>query len=242
MHPRKARKGGQWRIAELATLAGTTPRAIRLYHKEGLLPEAEHTDSGYRRYGSADLASLIGVRRLRSPGFSVDQIRQLLSSGEPADFPAAVEAIKAHLGRQIKQLQAATRVIDQIRTESVAERELYARLAPKLRAALDAGADPDPDALHVAPLSGHLEKLQSNAQWPQLRQRLKSLRDSPLGANDLEQLAAQLAAILPAELLPDQLADPVIPTILLGGRFSRQQIDVLHRAGEMQREKRRRRR
>lgn len=84
MHPRKARKGGQWRIAELATLAGTTPRAIRLYHKEGLLPEAERTDRGYRRYGSADLASLMGFRRLRSLGFSVDQIRQLLSSGESA--------------------------------------------------------------------------------------------------------------------------------------------------------------
>lgn len=154
MHPRKARKGGRWRIAELATLAGTTPRA---YHKEGLLPEAERTDSGYRRYGSADLASLIGVRRLRSLGSASIRFASCSRPASPRTSRPPLKHSKLTSAGRSKQLQAATRVIDQIRTEGVAERELYARLAPKLRAPLDAAADPDPDALHVAPLSGHLE-------------------------------------------------------------------------------------
>jgi DNA-binding transcriptional MerR regulator len=236
------RREGRWRIADLVTLGGATPRAIRLYHKGRLLPEPERSESGYRRYGSADLASLIRVRRLRSLGFSLDQIRQLVSSSAPTDLPAALDELEDHLGRQVKQLQGAIRAIDEIRTEGLAERELYARLAPKVRAAIDARKDPDPEALDIAPLTTHLESLEGHAGWPLLRERLKLLRDSPLGASELEQLAGQLAAVLPAELLPDQLADPVIPTILLGGRFSRQQMEVLHRAGEIQRAKRRRRR
>ena len=39
-------------IGQLARYAGVTIKAVRHYHKVGLLPEPERDHSGYRRYRS----------------------------------------------------------------------------------------------------------------------------------------------------------------------------------------------
>ena len=232
-------RGGRWRIGELATLAGTTARAIRLYHSEGLLPEPERSESGYRLYGSADLAGLIRILRLRSLGFGIDQIRELISTAKPVGLSDALGELSSYLDQRIEELRAAIELIAQVRSEEGAERELYARLAPVLRKALETGKDVDPDAPQFAPLAERLTRLQSDDRWPALSARLRRLRDTPLAAQDFERLAKDLARVVPAGLLPDQLADPVVPTVLLGARFSKQQMEVIHRAAEIQRGKRR---
>jgi hypothetical protein len=43
-------------------------------------------------------------------------------------------------------------------------------------------------------------------------------------------VAAELARMLPAELLPDELADPAAVVLLLGARFSPAQLRCLHQA------------
>ena len=57
-------------IGELARLAGVTPKAIRHYHKVGLLREPERSEAGYRLYGAEDLLRLGRVRRLAGLGLS----------------------------------------------------------------------------------------------------------------------------------------------------------------------------
>ena len=42
-------------IGKLADYVGVTPRAIRLYHQRGLLPEPARTPGGYRVYTAADI-------------------------------------------------------------------------------------------------------------------------------------------------------------------------------------------
>ena len=218
--PAKREEPPQWQIGQLAALAATTARAIRLYEAAGLMPEPARSASGYRLYGPADLATLIRIRRLRGLGFQMEQIRALLSPEEPASLGAALAVLRDDLLRRIGALRATIEVLDGLRAEVMAgEREVYDALAPALQAALASDTDPEDTPLLV-----------------RLRERLERLRDMPAPpAVEVERLAAELAGVLPRELVPDDLADAVWPTVLLGARFSPAQLAVIHQAARIQR-------
>lgn len=55
-------------IGEAARLLGITPKAIRHYHKIGLLSEPERTASDYRLYDATALLRLQRIRRLQAMG------------------------------------------------------------------------------------------------------------------------------------------------------------------------------
>jgi DNA-binding transcriptional MerR regulator len=226
----------RWQIGQLATLAATTARAIRLYEAAGLMPEPARSGAGYRRYGPADLATLIRIRRLRGLGFQLEQIRALVSPEEPADLGAALAVLREDLLRRIEALRVTVEVLDGLRAEVVAgDREVYDALAPVLQAALAADADPEDTPL-VVRARERLAALEEDPRWPALRERLGRLRDAPgPPAGEVERLAAELAGVLPRELVPDDLADAVLPTVLLGARFSPAQLAVIHRAAQFQR-------
>src|SRR5262252_8059744 len=180
----------RWQIGQLATLAATTARAIRLYEAAGLMPEPARSGVGYRLYGPADLATLIRIRRLRGLGFQLEQIRVLLSPEEPADLGAALALLRDDLLRRVEALRATVEVLDGLRAEVVAgDREAYDALAPVLQAALASDTDPEDTPL-VVRLRERLAALDQDPRWPALRQRLGQLRDmqGPPAA-DVEQLA-----------------------------------------------------
>ena len=234
--PPERQEPPRWQIGQLATLAATTARAIRLYEAAGLMPEPARSAAGYRLYGPADLATLIRIRRLRGLGFEIEQIRALLSPEEPADLGAALAVLREDLLRRLEAMRATIEVLDGLRAEVTAgEREVYDALAPVLQAALAADADPEDTPL-VVQVRERLAALDQDPRWPALQQRLGRLRDVQAPpAGEVEQLAAGLAGILPRELVPDDLADAVLPTVLLGARFSPAQLAVIHRAAQLQR-------
>lgn len=91
-------------IGQLATYAGVTPRAVRLYHQKGLLPEPERDVSGYRRYGAEAVVELVRIRVLADAGVPLARVRELLGADE-ATFAAAVDDIDRRLRREIAQKQ-----------------------------------------------------------------------------------------------------------------------------------------
>ena len=226
----------RWQIGQLAALAATTARAIRLYEAAGLLHEPARLAGGYRLCGPADLATLIRIRRLRGLGFQIEQIRALLSPEEPADLAAALAVLREDLLRRIEALRATVEVLDGLRAEVAAgDREVYDALAPVLQAALASDTDPEDTPL-VVRARERLAALEEDPRWPALRERLERLRDAPAPpAGEIEELAQDLAGVLPRELVPDDLADAVWPTMLLGARFSPSQLAVMHRAAQIQR-------
>jgi len=234
------REKPRWQIGQLATLAATTARAIRLYQAAGLMPEPVRSDGGYRLYGPADLATLIRIRRLRSLGFQIEQIRAILSPEEPTDLGAALEVLRDDLLRRLDALRATIEVVDGLRAEVTAgEREVYDALAPALQAALSSGADPEETPLLVR-LRERLAALDQDPRWPALQERLRQLRDvQGPPAGEVDELAQELADVLPWELVPDDLADAVLPTVLLGARFSPTQLAVIHRTARIRRATRR---
>ena len=66
-------------IGELARTTATKVETIRFYEKIGLLPEPGRTSGNYRDYGAAHLARLSFIRRARDLGFTLDQVRELLT-------------------------------------------------------------------------------------------------------------------------------------------------------------------
>lgn len=66
-------------IGELAERAGCTVQIIRHYEKIGLLPKTRRTSGNRRIYSEDQATRLVFIRHSRELGFSLDDIRQLLS-------------------------------------------------------------------------------------------------------------------------------------------------------------------
>ena len=98
-------------IGQLARRTGTKAETIRYYEKIGLLAAPMRSAGNYRSYGARDLERLSFVRRARELGFSIEQIRELITFGEQSEFECSsvdslVEAHIADIGRKIRDLQA----------------------------------------------------------------------------------------------------------------------------------------
>ena len=65
-------------IGEAAKASGVTPKMIRHYEDNGLIPRTQRTLSGYRVYAAKDVHMLRFIRRARDLGFSLAEIKALL--------------------------------------------------------------------------------------------------------------------------------------------------------------------
>ena len=101
-------------IGELGKATGTKAETIRYYERIGLLASPDRTQGNYRAYGKGALARLSFIRRSRDLGFSLDQVRALLSLGDDrARDCSTVDALaRDHLAdveRKITDLEALRR-------------------------------------------------------------------------------------------------------------------------------------
>ena len=69
-------------ISQLAAYASVTVRAVRHYHKIGLLPEPQRNDSGYRTYDAAAVVRLIRINTLARSGVPLARVHELLDASE----------------------------------------------------------------------------------------------------------------------------------------------------------------
>jgi DNA-binding transcriptional MerR regulator len=67
------------RAGEVATRSGVSRKALRLYEAMGILPSAARAEAGYRVYGDDTLQLLGFVTQARRLGFSLAEIRDILS-------------------------------------------------------------------------------------------------------------------------------------------------------------------
>jgi DNA-binding transcriptional MerR regulator len=79
--------GDGMRIGELAARFGLNPKTIRYYEEIGVLPRADRSASGYRRYTRQDVERLSFIRRAKLLGLSLEEIRAILSVQAGGELP-----------------------------------------------------------------------------------------------------------------------------------------------------------
>ncbi|MEJ2767420.1 MerR family transcriptional regulator [Mycetohabitans sp. B46] len=108
-------------VSEAATRLGVTPRTLKYYEERGLATPTR-SKGRYRLYEQADLDRFARILRMRSLGFSLTAITELLKQpfeaptdgGRPHLSPAALAAWRASLATQLDILN---RRVAQVRNE-----------------------------------------------------------------------------------------------------------------------------
>lgn len=75
------------RVQEVATQVGMTPHTIRYYHKLGLLSPNRDPFNDYRRFDSDALERLRFVKRAKTLGFSLAEIREIVGMSHARKSP-----------------------------------------------------------------------------------------------------------------------------------------------------------
>ncbi|NNG21256.1 MerR family transcriptional regulator [Naumannella sp. ID2617S] len=101
-------------IGQLARYARVSVRTVRHYHQIGLLAEPERDASGYRRYGSQHVVTLIRIRTLAASGVPLARISELLDA-EPTELAGAVDEIDRELRVRINELRETRRRLARLR-------------------------------------------------------------------------------------------------------------------------------
>jgi MerR family copper efflux transcriptional regulator len=101
-------------IGEAAAAAGLSAKAVRHYEAIGLLPRASRTGSNYRMYAPNDVHTLRFIRRARSLGFSMADIKELLGLWHNRSRSSA--AVKRIASKHVDDLKRKVAELEQMVT------------------------------------------------------------------------------------------------------------------------------
>jgi DNA-binding transcriptional MerR regulator len=91
-------------IGQLAAYAGVTIKAVRHYHKVGLLEEPSRDSSGYRRYTAEHAIHLLKIKTLAEAGVPLARVRELLAA-DPDRVAIAMAEIDRGLELRVRELR-----------------------------------------------------------------------------------------------------------------------------------------
>jgi MerR family copper efflux transcriptional regulator len=86
---------------------------IRYYERHGLLPEPSRRASGYRQYSPVDVAYLRFIRRAKTLGFSLKEIKVLL--GWRVEPTVGCRDVRAQAERKLSEVDAKIRVLEEMK-------------------------------------------------------------------------------------------------------------------------------
>lgn len=112
-------------IGQVAKRSGVGIESIRFYERRGVLPKAQRSESGYRKYGEDAVRRLHFIRRAQELGFSLKEIAQLIALRVTANSNCGEVKKKAtakltEIERKIQDLQRMRAVLKEV-TEACVE-------------------------------------------------------------------------------------------------------------------------
>ena len=114
-------------IGDVAAATGIAVRNVRFYETAGLVVARGRTDAGYRLFDDEAVGRLRFIRRARSLGLGLEEIRTVLAVRDGGQPPC--RHIQQLLGERIAQVDAQLESLVALRVE-------LARLADELRNAM----------------------------------------------------------------------------------------------------------
>ncbi|WP_340148358.1 helix-turn-helix domain-containing protein [uncultured Sneathiella sp.] len=108
-------------IGALSRETGCNIETIRYYERIGLIPEPPRSNGGHRSYSRDHLRQLAFVMRSRALGFSISEIRQLLSL---MDDNNSCEQLQSITVRHLKEINRKIEELTRLRSvlESAADK------------------------------------------------------------------------------------------------------------------------
>jgi len=97
-------------IGTLAKRAGVGIDTVRYYERNGLLAARTRLASGYRRYGELEISRLRFIRRAQALGFTLKEIRELLTLSAQRDVARVKRTAQAKLADVEERIVALERM------------------------------------------------------------------------------------------------------------------------------------
>lgn len=113
--------GSSLKIGEVSKLSGVGVEALRFYERSGLLGRPARTSSGYRVYDPEVLERLDFIRRAQVLGFSLDEIKQVITERQAGHSPCA--EVREIVRRRLQELDERMREMKRYRNELAAALE-----------------------------------------------------------------------------------------------------------------------
>jgi MerR family transcriptional regulator, copper efflux regulator len=88
---------GPLTIGRLAEEVGVSIETVRYYERRQLIEAPPRSEAGYRHYGPDDVARLRFIRRAKDLGFTLTEIRELVTAGKHDSIEEVVGAAKSRL-------------------------------------------------------------------------------------------------------------------------------------------------
>jgi DNA-binding transcriptional MerR regulator len=97
------------KVSELAARSGLSPKTIRFYESEGILPPAARRENGYREYDDEDLCRVRLVAALRQLGLRLGEsgdLAAMCATGRCDDMTVALATRIAERRREVASARA----------------------------------------------------------------------------------------------------------------------------------------
>ena len=106
-------------IGEVAIRSDVSTKVIRRYEEAGIIPKAGRSDSGYRLYSEKDVHILKFVKHARELGFSMKDIKQLVSLWRNKSRPSSqVKSIalkhRQELEKKLSEIQSMLQTLNKL--------------------------------------------------------------------------------------------------------------------------------
>lgn len=121
-------------IGEVAERTGLSHRTIRYYEEMGLITPSGRTEGGFRLYADDDIDRLLLIKPMKPLGFTIEQIRDLLTALDILDGTDSTAEQRAGARAVVSQTHTSTRTRITELKEATARAEAFTRrLAQEMR-------------------------------------------------------------------------------------------------------------
>jgi DNA-binding transcriptional MerR regulator len=199
MNPKK-----RYRVSQFAALTGVSIRTLHHYDSIGLLRPSARSPAGYRLYSSRDLALLQQILTLRSVGFDLRQIGELLA-GADHGLIAALRIQQRVLRERIGELERIEGGLSKLLADRFASGrwnwELARDASPAAPSSLPTKGDPMSDYYPTAEIPQQVGELaatlppgeldRTRRRWQELLAEVHANLDLPPESAAARELAAR---------------------------------------------------
>ncbi len=105
------------RVGEVAERLGVSPRTIKYYEELGLVEPEARSRGGFRLYGEEDVRRLERILRMKSMGYSLGAIRELLAVRDSAQETTKIAVLRETVGRLREHEQQVSGRLEEMRED-----------------------------------------------------------------------------------------------------------------------------